>query len=175
MLLDNFIRLSCLSLTVYKLMRCLKAMPHDFLIVLALQRRVRLTLLCRLSALWLTDSFHAEAPLGGELGVRVGVGTLNKLLYGEFIPPVQPLTILYTISDRMVPLSYTVEHPLTATSPFFGAQSVHWRFFKPFSNSHLSTTTTFRLSKGGGYEELRFNCIFHWRIIYIIYRNVFGG
>ena len=138
MLLDNFIRLFI----------SFKAMPHDFLIALAFQRRVRLTFVCRLSALWLTDSFHAEAPLSGELGGwgwgwGVGVGTLNKLLYGEFIPPVQPLTILYTISDRKVPLSYTVERPLTATSPFFGAQSVHRRFFKPFSNSHLSTTTTF--------------------------------
>ena len=111
-----------------------------------------LTFVCRLSALWLTDSFHAEAPLGGELGVRVGVGTLNKLLYGEFIPPVQPLTILYTICDRKVPLSYTVERPLTATSPFFGAQSVHRRFFKPFSNSHLSTTF-FRLKVASSIDD----------------------
>ena len=104
--LNNFVRLSCLGLTVYKLMRCLKAMPHDFLIALAFQRGVRLTFVCRLSALWLTDSFHAEAPLDGELkegggwGWWWGWGTLNKVLYGEFLPPVQPLTILYTISDR---------------------------------------------------------------------------
>ena len=136
MLLDNFIGLSCLSLTVYKLMRCLKAMPHDFLIALAFKRRVRLTFVCRPSALWLTDSFHAEAPLDGG-------GDPQQSFIRGVSPSVQPLTILYTISDRKLPLSYTVERPLTATSPFFGAQSVHRRFFKPSSNSHLSTTTTF--------------------------------
>lgn len=144
MLLDNFIyRLSCLSLTVYKLMRCLKAMPHDFLIALAFQRRVRLTFVCRLSALWLTDSFHAEAPLGGELGVRVGVGTLNKLLYGEFIPPVQPLTfyILFP-TEKGTPFVYS-RTVINDHLSFFGGQSVHRRLFKPFSNCHLSTTTTF--------------------------------
>ena len=137
MLLDNFIRLSCLSLTVYKLMRCLKAMPHDFLIALAFQRRVCLTFVCRLSALWLTDSFHAEAPLDG------GGDPQQSFIRGVSPPSPTPYHFIYYFLQKRYPFSYTIEHPLTATSPFFGAQSVHRRLFKPFSNSHLSTTTTF--------------------------------
>ena len=133
MLLGNFIRLSCLGLTVYKLMRCLKAMPHDFLIALAFQPRVRLTLVCRLSALWLTDSFHAEAPLDG------GGDPHKKFYMGSFVSRSNSLPFYILFLIEKVPLSYTIEHPLTATSPFF----IHRRFFKPFSNSHLSTTATF--------------------------------
>ena len=146
MLLDNFIRLSCLSLTVYKLMRCLKTMPHDFLIALAFQRRVRLTFVCRLSALWLTNSFHAEAPPGGELrgwGWGWGWGTLNKVLCREFLPPVQPLAfhILFP-TEKGTPFVYS-RTAINDHLSFFGEQSVHRRFFKPLSNCHLSTTTTF--------------------------------
>ena len=111
MLLDNFIRLSCLGLTVYKLMRCLKAMPHDFLIALAFQRRVRLTFVCRLSALWLTDSFHAEAPLGGELGGRGGGGEggggghSTKFYTGSSSPRSNPLPFYILFLTEKVPLS----------------------------------------------------------------------
>lgn len=155
MLLDNFIRLSCLGLTVYKLMRCLKAMLHDFLIALAFQRRVRLTFVCRLSGLWLTDSFHAEAPLGGELGGggESGMGdTQQSFIRGVPPPGSNPLPFYILFPTDKVPLSYTVKRPLTATFPFFGAQSVHRRFFKPFSNSHLSTTF-FRLKVASSIDD----------------------
>ena len=106
---------------------------------------------------------------GGEGG---GGAHSTKFCTGSSSPRSNPLPFYILFLTEKVPFLYTVEHPVTATSPFFGGQSVHRRFFKPFSNSHLSTTTSFRLSKGGGYGELRFNCIFHWRIIYIIYQTV---
>ena len=149
--LNNFVRLSCLGLTVYKLMRCLKAMPHDFLIALAFQRGVRLTFVCRLSALWLTDSFHAEAPLDGELkegggvGMMVGVGdTQQSFIRGVPPPGPTPYHFIYYFWQKRYPFRIRSKWPPpTATYPFFGGQSVHRRFFKPFSNCHLSTTTTF--------------------------------
>ena len=159
MLLDNFIRLSCLGLTVYKLMRCLKAMPHDFLIALAFQRRVRLTFLCRLSALSLTNSFHAEAHLIGSWrlgggGEGVGGGHSSKFYTGSSAPRSNPLPFYILFLTEKVPLSYTVEPPLTATSLFFGGQSVNRRFLKPLYNSYFllskGPVIIYRLGGGGG-------------------------
>ena len=86
---------------------------------------------------------------GGESGMG---DTQQSFIRGVPPPGSNPLPFYILFPTDKVPLSYTVERPLTATFPFFGAQSVHRRFFKPFSNSHLSTTF-FRLKVASSIDD----------------------
>ena len=103
---------------------------------------------------WLTLSMlkpHLVGSWGGRGESGMG-DTQQSFIRGVPPPGSNPLPFYILFPTDKVPLSYTVKRPLTATFPFFGAQSVHRRFFKPFSNSHLSTTF-FRLKVASSIDD----------------------
>ena len=84
---------------------------------------------------------HLVGSWGGEGG---GGGHSTKFYTGSSSPRSNHLPFYILFLTEKVPLSYTVEHPVTVTTLFFGGQSVHRSFLKPLCNNR----NHFLLSKG---------------------------